>query len=78
MYEKWLADDGKDLDLTRKQIDELRKKIDEVQASQLAHEEALSQKEDALNSKESILSVCNGKFVLEGLEKRGSGEREKG
>jgi hypothetical protein len=57
MYEKWLADDGKDLALTKKQIEEMRDKINEVQASQQVHEDAMLSKESALSDKESILTV---------------------
>lgn len=57
MYEKWLADDGKDLELTKKQIEELREKINSVQASQEVHEGVLSQKEAALADKEAVLTV---------------------
>jgi hypothetical protein len=57
MYEKWLADDGKDLELTKKQIEEIKKKIDEVQTSQANHEGALAEKETVLADKEALLSV---------------------
>ncbi len=57
MYEKWLADDGKSLEISRAEIKELNAQIEAVKASQQAHESLLGDKADALANKEDILMV---------------------
>ena len=58
MYEKWLDDDGTQMQLTKSKIKVLKDKIDAVMKSQDAHQDALSSKEDLVNEKEDILTVC--------------------
>ncbi len=57
MYEKWLADDGKDLELNREAIKQLSDQIQAVKNSQANHESLLGDKADALEDKEDILMV---------------------
>jgi hypothetical protein len=62
MYEKWLADDGKSLELNRDAINELKAQIAAVKRSQENHEALLGGKADALRDKEAILMVSNTIF----------------
>ena len=45
MYEKWLDDDGTQMQLTKQKIKDLKPKIDTVMKSQDAHQEVLESKE---------------------------------
>lgn len=56
MYEKWLADDGDKLRITKAQILELREKIQAVRDGQDSKNSILTDKETALAEKEQILS----------------------
>ena len=58
MYEKWLDDDGTQMQLTKSKIKELKDKIDAVMKSQDAHQDGLDEKEQLVNEKEDILTVC--------------------
>merc|ERR1712167_497544 len=59
MYEKWLADDGEDLALTRSQIKDLKEQMDTVQLGQEANRQMLEAKEAALADKEVLLSTLH-------------------
>ena len=59
MYEKWLDDDGTQMQLTKSKIKELKDKIDAVMKSQDAHQDGLDEKEVLVNEKEDILTVCS-------------------
>ena len=57
MYEKWLADDGDKLRVTKASILELREKIQAVRSGQDTANSALGDKEAVLAEKEQMLSV---------------------
>lgn len=57
MYEKWLADDGDKLRITKAQILDMREKVDSIHSGQTSKDAILSDKEDALAEKEQVLSV---------------------
>eukprot|EP00042_Codosiga_hollandica_P026070 m.120577 g.120577 ORF g.120577 m.120577 type:complete len:185 (+) comp52085_c0_seq1:180-734(+) len=63
MYEKWLADDGKSLELNRDAIKELKAQIESVKNSQETHEALLGDKADALSDKEEILMNLHMQLV---------------
>jgi len=56
MYEKWLDDDGTQMQLTKQKIKDLKGKIDAVMKSQDAHQDVLESKESLVNEKEDILT----------------------
>ena len=57
MYEKWLADDGDKLRITKASILELREKIQQVRNGQNNANSVLGDKESVLAQKEQMLSV---------------------
>jgi hypothetical protein len=57
MYEKWLADDGDKLRLTKSTILDLREKIQKVRSGQNSVNDALGDKEEGLVLKEQMLAV---------------------
>ena len=70
MYEKWLSDDGKSLELNRDKIRELKKQIEAVKSSQDLHEQKLNEKADALGTKEDILMVSRHVWCLANCRSR--------
>lgn len=57
MYEKWLADDGDKLRVTKASILELREKIQAVRNGQNAAQAGYDAKDEALARKEQMLTV---------------------
>jgi chromosome segregation ATPase len=56
MYEKWLADDGEKLRLTKANVLSMRQQIESVRLNQDTKEDILGDKEAALGEKEAVLS----------------------
>merc|ERR1712196_32142 len=56
MYEKWLADDGDKLRITKAQILEVKEKIQSIRDGQNSKNDILMDKEETLAQKEQVLS----------------------